>query len=251
MAYIGTGYKRSLIITLTKKVDGQLLYTRQYNGQNTFEIDGVTYPTLTDFQFQTMTEANYLIRLAAFKSYVESIEKGLVFDNVIVAGHDSMIYDLGACPTPTDISAIINTASFVDGVASAMDPITHYGGAAINNGSSVFGSISYTHVQTQNFEVYPSYGITFLNIYHSSGAPEFIYPIISLQTGHYDSIPAGSHFAISVGGVLPPYDIFVDLKKNGVTIDSRQIYDLSYNLIFILEQDFYDPDILRLEVTPH
>ena len=79
-----TGKKRSLTISVTKRIANELApgYPRIYYGQNSFDWNNVNYPSISDEELSLMSVNKYNERLTAFKAYVESQESGLIITNV-------------------------------------------------------------------------------------------------------------------------------------------------------------------------
>ena len=96
MAYVNNGTARSLTITVNKTIGGvqQIGYPKVYNGELAF----LSYSALTTAEFKQLTNSEYNTRLAAFKSYVESIEAGIDVDND--ATNSATKTDLVSCPVP-------------------------------------------------------------------------------------------------------------------------------------------------------
>lgn len=121
MADIKTGRKRSLILTITKKSNGNVVggYPKTYSGTTTFTWDGVVYPTLTGNTFAQMSYENYLTRLEDFKQYVQSLESGLNIDRdldpelqpVLIDGSVSCPIDTSQCTTTFMVSKMTSGAS--------------------------------------------------------------------------------------------------------------------------------------------
>lgn len=101
MGYINNGKERSLQITVTKKLGGNVIqgYPRTYNGQESWGDPG--YPTLTDTEVRRLTDSEFDARYQAFKAYVESIEAGVSFTTDIQG--DGAIRDNAACTSTTTL----------------------------------------------------------------------------------------------------------------------------------------------------
>lgn len=113
MAYVNTGTKRSLTVMIIKEVNGVLVtgYPKTYNGQQQFVWNGVTYPFLNSQAFQLLSNADYELRLSAFKSYVASLEPGINFNTDTVAGYEPVITDLNDCPPTPGVSTTTTTGA--------------------------------------------------------------------------------------------------------------------------------------------
>jgi len=112
MAYVNTGDKRSLKLTLTKTVGGAIIigYPKTYDGQLSW--GNPSYPALTDTQFKQLTDSQYAARKSAFLSYVESVEAG--FDSGTDITNVSIVTDETACPPPpTTTTASLTTTTTV------------------------------------------------------------------------------------------------------------------------------------------
>lgn len=148
MATINTGVKRSLTISVTKEVNGVPVtgYPKTYNGKLFFIQDAVSYPFLSDDAFQLLSEADYLLRLAAFKLWVVSQEPGLDFTTDTV-GAGASYTDLADCPTPVEsttttlpgTTTTTTTPAPVVPMASVTMIVTYEGDVGAQNG--MHGSI--------------------------------------------------------------------------------------------------------------
>lgn len=110
MAYVNTGNKRSLTFPLTKKVGGvvQVGYPKVYDGRLAFP----GYSAITDQEARQLSTSQYNTRLAAFLSYVESIEPG--FDSGTDFDNSSIVSDPSTCPPPpttTTTTAAVTTTT--------------------------------------------------------------------------------------------------------------------------------------------
>lgn len=112
MGYVNTGIKRSLTFQVIKQVNGVIVtgYPITYNGQQAFTYNGITYPLLSSPAFAIMSDADYNIRLNAFKAYVSTIEPGINFDTDIAVGYEPVKTDLGDCPPPAEVTTTTTTA---------------------------------------------------------------------------------------------------------------------------------------------
>lgn len=112
MAYENTGTARSLYVTITKYVGGNVEqgYPVTYNGQNSW--GDVLYPTLTDTQVRQLSDAAFAARLAAFELYVEGLQAGADFTTDIV-GTGATKYDPSNCGiTTTTTEAPVSVYAF-------------------------------------------------------------------------------------------------------------------------------------------
>lgn len=103
MADKNTGRKRALTLSITKKINGNVVsgYPHVYSGTTSFTWNDVTYPTIDASTFQKMKHEDYLVRLEDFKQYVQSVETGLNVDNDLDPSSQPCIID-GTCPMPVD-----------------------------------------------------------------------------------------------------------------------------------------------------
>lgn len=107
MAYVNNGIERSLRLTVTKKVGGNVVqgYPKTYDGQISW--GDVGYPTLTDTQLVQLSDSDFANRYNAFIAYVESIEGGLDVDQDLVG--DGAIRDGAYCTSTTTLSTTTTT----------------------------------------------------------------------------------------------------------------------------------------------
>lgn len=103
MADKNTGRIRSLTVIITKKVNGNIVsgYPKTYEGKNSFIWNGATYPTIDQSTFQKMSYDDYIVRLEDYKQYTQSLESGLIIDDVIQSTAQPTIVD-GTCSISTD-----------------------------------------------------------------------------------------------------------------------------------------------------
>jgi hypothetical protein len=141
MAYVYTGYKRSLSVSVTKKINNitQSGYPKTYptaldiaNGY--FTYNAVQYDIPTDDELAKLDTATYNALLAAFEAYVESIETGLDFNTDTLV--DPVVADEDTCPsgtpevtTTTTTEAVCETYCVV-GLYAPDDP-AHPGGGVV------------------------------------------------------------------------------------------------------------------------
>ena len=95
-----TGKERSLTVKISKTKSGiiQPGYPITYQGRNSFAFNNVSYPVIDVFAMSSMSEADYNIRLEAFKSYVQTQESGLNFSTDLIAGNTPYHENLTSCP---------------------------------------------------------------------------------------------------------------------------------------------------------
>jgi len=89
MAFVNNGYKRAESITITKYINGVPQAPIKYWIIAAFGV----FPPITSFTYQTMSEADFIIRRDAFILYVSSIEIG-----IIISKDQFEIYDTITCP---------------------------------------------------------------------------------------------------------------------------------------------------------
>lgn len=95
-----TGMQRSLTAIITKTVAGDMQdgYPRTYYGRNEFFSNGNTYPAISVETMANMPTDDYLVRLSAFKHYIEGLEQGLSIEDDTVEGNEAYRENLTACP---------------------------------------------------------------------------------------------------------------------------------------------------------
>lgn len=79
-----TGLKRSLTLVVSRKISGEMApgYPRTYYGQQAFDWDNKSYPSLSPEEFSLLSTNSYEERKEAFQAYVESQEYGLHIESV-------------------------------------------------------------------------------------------------------------------------------------------------------------------------
>jgi hypothetical protein len=87
MAY--TGMQRASTLTIEKKVGDVTEYTHTYSLLSAFGI----YTSITLSELGLLSVSDFQARLAAFKTYVESVELGLTVDTT-----NAYRENLTACP---------------------------------------------------------------------------------------------------------------------------------------------------------
>ena len=87
MAY--TGMQRASTLTIKKKVGDVTEYTHTYSLLSAFGI----YTSITLSELGLLSVSDFQARLAAFKTYVESVELGLTVDTT-----NAYRENLTACP---------------------------------------------------------------------------------------------------------------------------------------------------------
>ena len=73
-------------------------YPRTYYGRNEFTYNAIVYPAIEPLTMATMPVVDYEARLAAFNSYVETIEQALDVDATTIVGGEAYRENLTACP---------------------------------------------------------------------------------------------------------------------------------------------------------
>lgn len=95
MAYVNTGYQRSLTVVVTKRVNGAVTGSTTYDGRLAFG----SYTAITSTQLAQMGQAAYNRRLLDFQAYVEAQVPGLRFsDYNASSGYNPYIQNTSACP---------------------------------------------------------------------------------------------------------------------------------------------------------
>lgn len=154
MAYINTGQLRSLILIITKKINGNIVngYPKTYNGQNPFTWDERVYTLLSDSDFSKLNNNDYLSRLEDFKRYVENIENGLNVDEDIDPNKQSS--KPGTVDGTCQIETYLCTTSFyVARLTSSANGFITYNGVESENhlvSGSEFTNISVKGTLTNN-----------------------------------------------------------------------------------------------------
>ncbi len=92
MAIVNNGYKRAESITITKYINGVPQEPIKYWIIDSFN----TFPTISSYTYQIMSEADFITRRDAFILYVGSIEIG-----IIISKDEFEIYDTTLCPLTT------------------------------------------------------------------------------------------------------------------------------------------------------
>lgn len=141
MAYVFTGYKRSLSASITKKINNitQSGYPKTYptaldiaNGY--FTYNAVQYDIPTPDELAKLSANDYNALLAAFEAYVESIETGLDFNTDTLV--DPVVADEDTCPAGTpEVTTTTTTLGVCEtycvvGLYNVDDP-AHPGGGVV------------------------------------------------------------------------------------------------------------------------
>lgn len=100
MPTIYTGYARSLYVTVSKYLNGiiQSGYPIDYNGNNEFTFDGVTYPTIVGAAIPLLSSEEYAERLTAFKGFVAEQEGLPSIEPFISLLSPPVIFNPAMCP---------------------------------------------------------------------------------------------------------------------------------------------------------
>lgn len=101
MAYVNTGYERSLTLEITKKVNGAIIpgYDRKiYDGRLEFVYNGKTWPAINNQELAQLTNLDYSHRLHDFKAWIQQRESGLIIDNCTESGHEAYRENTTSCP---------------------------------------------------------------------------------------------------------------------------------------------------------
>lgn len=133
MAYINNGYKRAESITLTKYINGVPQTPVKYWITDAFGV----FPLLSSYNYQILSDSNFILRRDSFISYVSGIETG-----VIISKEQFEIYDTTLCPlviptTTTTTTAVIptTTTTTTPSVTDVCDPTHEYVWTAVGDGT--------------------------------------------------------------------------------------------------------------------
>ena len=91
---VNTGLERSLLLVVDQYINGVKQTSVKYDGRLSFG----SWPAITSSQLARMSQDDFYARLAAFKSYVESIVPGLDIDAVTETGRAAVRANSGSCP---------------------------------------------------------------------------------------------------------------------------------------------------------
>jgi hypothetical protein len=89
MSFINNGYKKAKSITITKYINGVIQTPITYWVTDAFDI----FLSLTDSEYQKLSNDDFIIRINAFITYVCGIEIGLVINSELFK-----IFDNISCP---------------------------------------------------------------------------------------------------------------------------------------------------------
>lgn len=98
MAYVNTGYQRSLTLVVKKYVNGSESSRAVYNGKLAFTIDQKSFGAISNMDLAQMDQSDYEDRLNAFIEYVERQVPGLVVADVTEEGSEARRYNTTSCP---------------------------------------------------------------------------------------------------------------------------------------------------------
>ena len=100
MAFINNGYKRAKSITVQKYINSVPQTPVVYTITDAFGA----FTSLTDYNYQILSETDFIIRRDSFISYVSGIEIG-----VIIPKEQFEIYDTTSCPITTPTTTTTTT----------------------------------------------------------------------------------------------------------------------------------------------
>lgn len=98
MAYVNTGYQRSLTLVVKKYVNSSESSRTVYNGKLAFSIGQKSYGAISDTTLVQMDQSAYEDRLNDFIEYVEQQVPGLVVADVTEEGSEARRYNTTSCP---------------------------------------------------------------------------------------------------------------------------------------------------------
>lgn len=100
MSYVNTGIERCQTFSIDKQVSGVSLagYPKTYDMLAAFTAGDNSYSVLTVTEFQQLTEADYLVRLLDFKTYIQTAEGIASVDAITEAGYEAYRENTTACP---------------------------------------------------------------------------------------------------------------------------------------------------------
>jgi len=96
MAYVNTGYQRSLTLVVKKYVNGSESSRTVYNGKLAFSIGQKSYGAISDTTLAQMDQSAYEDRLNDFIEYVE--QQVPVVADVTEEGSEARRYNTTSCP---------------------------------------------------------------------------------------------------------------------------------------------------------
>ncbi len=96
MAYVNTGYERSLVMRIDRATQGVSLsgYPKIYDGKTAFS----TYQVITDDELSKLGLSEYNQRLTDFQNYVSAIEGIVDFSAQVNFGDEARRINETACP---------------------------------------------------------------------------------------------------------------------------------------------------------
>lgn len=98
MAYVNTGYQRSLTLVVKRYVNGSESSRTTYDGRLAFTVGQKSYGAISAATLSQMDQSDYEERLAAFIDYVEQQVPGLDVAQVTEAGSEARRYNTTSCP---------------------------------------------------------------------------------------------------------------------------------------------------------
>lgn len=98
MAYVNTGYQRSLTLVVKKYINDSESSRTIYNGKLAFSIGQKSFGAISDTALAQMDQRTYEDRLNAFIEYVEQQVPGLIVADVTEEGSEARRYNTTSCP---------------------------------------------------------------------------------------------------------------------------------------------------------
>lgn len=98
MAYVNTGYQRSLTLVVKKYVNGSESSRTTYDGRLAFTIGQKSFGAISNTTLSQMDQSAYEDRLNAFINYVEQQVPGLVVADVTEEGSEARRQNTTSCP---------------------------------------------------------------------------------------------------------------------------------------------------------
>jgi hypothetical protein len=100
MSYVNTGIERCQTFRINKEVSGVSMtgYPKNYDITAAFTAGGNSYAVLTEQEFQELPEADYLDRLADYKTYIQTAEDIASVDAITEEGYEAYRENTTSCP---------------------------------------------------------------------------------------------------------------------------------------------------------
>ena len=103
MAYKNTGFERAKLIQIDEYKKTNLIHSEQFNILNGFVYNGNQFLGITELELMELSQSDYLLRLANFINYIQSLYLTLQITYVIngdLNSNEPRRFSL-ACPVPT------------------------------------------------------------------------------------------------------------------------------------------------------